>query len=588
MKNEIPTLHDFIEFFPSCLSSGLCFGDQWEILKCNTSLAKLLNMPKEALEGALFLKILSDAGFTSASEAIKKSNPHQLTTLTMGDKILSFFSWTPVPAQGLPTSELADAELRYFIFHDVPLSTGFENSDLLWRQLTVILDSLHDGIWMIDSDGITVYVNKALSRITGIDSKDVLGKHVTAPMREGKFNTCVTLRALKDKKAVTMFDDYASGKRCLNTSIPIFDDNGKIWRVLASIRDMPELEDMQIQLAAAEHNALRDKARLGKEGKEASDSTDILGNSASMRKCIHQLEKAAKAPSTVLILGETGTGKTLAASCIHLKSPRADKPFITINCAAIPAALIEAELFGYEKGAFTGASQEGKKGLLELADKGTIFLDEIGDLPLSMQVKLLHVLDNLSFRRVGGVKNIQVDVRIIAATNRPLAELVDSGDFRADLYYRLRVLSTKIPPLREHAEDIGPLAMHFLDEACKRHGIIKFFDPRVLQCLTAHKWPGNVRELRATVEFMAAMTEGRIIKMRDLPPHVQTGHEEMEEQPSGQEPQKLKTAVQNLEYILIKDALTQAGSTYKAAALLGVSQSTIVRKAQQLHITVPD
>lgn len=565
---------------PAAFSTGMCAGPQWTIAQADDNFCTFLQQEASAVIGKSFLEILHRLGHSNTAASIAASVPDGTITFTINNIFYSL-AWRELPA-----SADQQAPLRFVVCQEIPISTSVAARELLWRQLTVILDSIHDGIWMIDGDGITVYVNKAVSRITGIEASEVLGKHVTAPMQEGKYHTCVTLRALKEKKAVTMFDDYPAGKRCLNTSIPIFDDNGKIWRVLASIRDMPELEDLQIKLAEAENDALRGKGRKGGTEKE---QPDIIGNSPLMQKCINELEKAAKAPSTVLILGETGTGKTLAASYIHQKSVRADKPFITINCAAIPASLIEAELFGYEKGAFTGASQEGKKGLLELADKGTIFLDEIGDLPLSMQVKLLHVLDNFSFRRVGGVKNVQVNVRIMAATNRPLEELVKQGDFRADLYYRLRVLSTNLPPLRERSEDIAPMALHFLDDACKKHGIIKFFDPQVLQALSTHLWPGNVRELRATVEFMAAMTEGKIIKLRDLPSHIM-GAQLGDTPPAHTEdlPQKLKTAVQNLEYIMIKDALTQAGSTYKAAALLGVSQSTIVRKAQQLHIHMPD
>lgn len=582
MNLDANSLAKCINIFPSSYCAGICTGEQWILSQANAALGAFFETSPENILGQSLLSLLRTQGNSSVAALLQTSAPHLTTTFSIGEK-LHALSWAPLP------SAESDSPQRFFVSHEIPLNAGYEACDLLWRQLRVILDSIHDGIWMIDGEGTTVYVNKAVSRITGIEASDVLGKHVTAPMQEGKYNTCVTLRALKEKKPVTMFDDYASGKRCLNTSIPIFDDSGKIWRVLASIRDMPELEDLQFKLAEAEHDALRGKGKLKAPGENTQ--MDIIGNSLLMQKCISELDKAAKAPSTVLILGETGTGKTLAASYMHRKSQRAEKPFITINCAAIPASLIEAELFGYEKGAFTGASQEGKKGLLELADKGSIFLDEIGDLPLSMQVKLLHVLDNFSFRRVGGVKNIQVDVRIMAATNRPLEDLVKEGAFRADLYYRLRVLSSTLPPLRERTEDIATMALHFLDDACKKHGIIKFFDPQVLQCLTSHSWPGNVRELRATVEFMAAMTEGKIIKVRDLPSHIiGTAVEDPDpvQHEKSTHPQKLKTAVQNLEYMMIRDALIQAGSTYKAAALLGVSQSTIVRKAQQLRISIPE
>ena len=217
----------------------------------------------------------------------------------------------------------------------------YDPNELLWEQLHVILDSIHDGIWIIDGNGITVHVNKALKRIADIAPEDVIGKHVTVSMREGKFSSCVTLQALKEKRSVTLFDDYASGKRCLNTSTPIFDHDGNVWRVVASIRDITELDMLQSRLAKTEQEIRAYRRRLDMLGQE---SGGFLAGSLLMRNCLHELEKAARSSSGVLILGETGTGKSLAASIIHQKSSRASDPYITINCAAIPPSLIESEL----------------------------------------------------------------------------------------------------------------------------------------------------------------------------------------------------------------------------------------------------
>ena len=449
-------------------------------------------------------------------------------------------------------------------------------------ELQVILDSVDDGIWVIDAQGTTLYVNRALTRITGINPREVVGRHVSALMHEGRFTSCVTLEALKKKCAVTMFDDYAGGKRCLNTSTPIFDASGAIWRVVASIRDISELSMLEAKLAESEREASDYKRKL--ERIEQSNMTAFFSGSAAVSKLLQDMERTAKASSSVLLLGETGTGKSLAATLLHQKSTRAKEPFVAVNCAAIPPNLLEAELFGYEKGAFTGAAREGKRGLLELADKGTLFLDEIGDLPLNMQAKLLHVLDGYAFRRLGGIKGITVDVRILAATNKALEHLVEAGEFRADLYYRLRVLHMVLPPLREHREDIRIMAGYFLEEACKRQGTIKFFDHKVLRCFTAHDWPGNVRELRATVEFLVAMSSGKIIKPDDLPAHMRHGAAQERDMHKG----GLQNAVDRLEADMIKDALGKAGSSYKAAKLLGVSQSTIVRKANRLRISLKE
>ncbi|MDR0338855.1 MAG: sigma 54-interacting transcriptional regulator, partial [Desulfovibrio sp.] len=473
---------------------------------------------------------------------------------------------------------------RLFVLHRLEDSDAEHRYELLKRELQVIINSMHDGIWIIDGDGLTVHVNKAMKRIADIEPEEMIGKHVTDPIRDGAFTSAVTLMALEERKPITMFDDYACGTRCLNTSTPVFDDEGNIWRVVASIRDMTELEALQKRLVEAEMAAHAYRGQLA--SMQQSKTQGFIANSKVMRDCVRELEKAAKAPSGILILGETGTGKTLAASNIHRKSPRADAPFISVNCAAIPQTLIESELFGYEKGAFTGAGNAGKKGFFELADKGTLLLDEVGELPLNMQAKLLHVFDNQVFHKIGGEKSIKVDVRIIAATNRPLEQLVADGEFRADLYYRLRVLSVEIPPLRKRPEDIPELAMYFLDQACKRHGTIRTLSPKVLRCFAAHSWPGNVRELRAAVEFLAAMTESSIIRLSDVPPHIVGGQKEFFQDAADEAPLDLRGAVSALERSMIRDALARSGSTHKAAKLLGISQSSVVRKARQLGIKV--
>lgn len=563
--------------------SGVCEGARWRLLSCNEFCASLFagSGGKSPVGRSLFT-LLRESGFDGAEEALAAGEDRKSVSFRSKDAAWAFV-WGAHPVAG-PAADPAVGQRRLFLMHRLSHIDDERRFELLNRELQVIINSLHDGIWVIDADGLTVHVNSAMKRIANIEPSDMIGRHVTVPIDEGKFASAVTLMALEKQKPVTMFDDYACGTRCLNTSTPVFDDSGKVWRVVASIRDMTELEALQKRLAEAEMAAHAYRGQLA--SMQQNTSSGFIANSKLMRDCVRELEKAAKAPSGILILGETGTGKTLAASNIHRKSPRVDAPFISVNCAAIPHTLIESELFGYEKGAFTGAGNSGKKGFFELADKGTLLLDEIGELPLNMQAKLLHVLDNQVFHKIGGEKSIKVDVRVIAATNRPLEQLVASGEFRADLYYRLRVLSVVIPPLRDRPEDIPELAMAFLDEACKRHGIIRTFSPKALRCFAAHSWPGNVRELRAAVEFLAAMTEGSIIRLSDVPPHIIGGLVEPGWEADDEAPQGLRGAVKTLEKNMIRDALSRTGSTHKAARLLGVSQSCVVRKAKQLGITV--
>lgn len=604
-------LQGAVDLLPTNLCVGVCKGDEWQIAAHNKSFVDFLcetDQQKQffrgqdcSIIGESLFTLFYQAGASAFVESMRDVQPNTSANIVFRQNTYSF-CWTAIPpfsqsANSAPVGASPSSEkdnpndsetVRFFVLHKISQALRCNDSELLTEELEVIINSLHDGIWVIDSNGFTVHVNQAVYRITGLVPEDVLGKHVSVPMKEGKFTTCVTLSALEQKKTVTMFDDYASGNRCLNTSTPIFDDNGNVWRVVATIRDMPELEHLQKRLAEAELEARTYKRKL--ESMQQTAPAGFVIGSGVMRNYLRELEKAARTPASVIILGETGTGKTLAASIIHQKSPRANGPFVNVNCAAIPENLIESEFFGYEKGAFTGAGAAGKKGFFELAHKGTLLLDEIGELPLNMQAKLLHVLDNQTFHKIGGEKSIKVDIRIIAATNRQLDQLVENGEFRADLYYRLRVLNIVIPPLRERPDDIPELAMIFLDEACKRHGTVKTFSPNVLQCFRSYAWPGNVRELRAVVEFLSAMAESSSICLKDLPPYIFAGNLRGSSAPSETEEASygLRQAVQTLEYDMIKTALAQTGSTYKAADLLGVSQSTVVRKARQLGITVSE
>jgi len=261
-----------------------------------------------------------------------------------------------------------------------------------------------------------------------------------------------------------------------------------------------------------------EKKLLTRELQDKYSLHGIIGRSKAVKQLIELIEKVAKTDSTVLLLGESGTGKSLIARTIHYESPRKDKPFVTVNCAAIPSELLEAELFGYEKGAFTGA-YSAKKGKFELASGGTIFLDEIGDMPLPLQAKLLRVIQDREIERLGGEKTIKVDVRIIAATNRDLKKLVEEGKFREDLYYRLNVIPIHVPPLRERREDIPILIEHFLNEFNKKYSKNVRFTREALQILLEYDYPGNVRELSNIIERIVILNDGRVTP-KELPPHL--------------------------------------------------------------------
>jgi PAS domain S-box-containing protein len=592
MPSVCKGINSIAPVLPENVCAGICSGHSWILEEANEALAAVLSRSGSRHPasrrwrpcGKSFLRLLSQEGQDAAVDGIRRSEPENTLCVRVYDRDFAF-SWTWISPGGQRCAKSAHSdERRFFLLQELSVCLDY-------REIQAVLDSMYDGIWVIDGNGITRHVNKALKRIAGIEPREMIGNHVAELVRQGRFSSAVTLDALEERKVVTRFDDYPGGVRCLNTSTPIFDEAGKIWRVVACIRDMTELESLQKRLADAERAAYEYKSELA--SLRQKQNPGFIADSERMLACLRELEKAARTPSGILLLGETGTGKTLASGYIHQKSQRARGPFVSVNCAAISSSLMEAELFGYVKGAFTGASQNGKKGFFELADQGTLLLDEIGELPLTMQAKLLQVLDDHTFYRVGGEKRVKVDVRVIATTNRPLEQMVSAGEFRADLYYRLRVLSVSIPPLREHPSDIPTLAMTFLNDACKRYGTAKTFSPKALECLTLYSWPGNVRELRAAVELLTAMTESNVIRVKDFPPYLlgeKTNFPVLAEDATARTDRgifgTLREAVESVERSMIRAALSAAGSTYKAAARLGISQSSVVRKARRLGIGI--
>ncbi len=354
---------------------------------------------------------------------------------------------------------------------------------------------------------------------------------------------------------------------------------------------------MTVNRALEYYNLQKENASLKRQLKDKYDFRRMVGNSLPMQKLNRFIEKVADTDSTVLISGESGTGKELVARTIHFNSSRAHSPFVPVNCAAIPRDLIESELFGHEKGAFTGATNM-RIGRFELANGGTIFLDEIGELPLALQVKLLRVLQEREFERVGGTRTIKVDVRILAATNRDLAKATRDGAFREDLYYRLNVIPLHIPPLREREDDIPLLLDHFMTEFCRKKQKTPLkITPDAAELLTRYPWPGNVRELENAIERMVILNDRGTITLDDLPDHVRRDARPPAPQATtdGAEGPSLPISLQwtssgidlngvldELERALILQALDKSGGVKnKAAALLGLNRTTLIEKIKK-------
>ncbi|MFL6215713.1 MAG: sigma 54-interacting transcriptional regulator [Blastocatellia bacterium] len=357
-----------------------------------------------------------------------------------------------------------------------------------------------------------------------------------------------------------------------------YDRTVRFLRVIASM--IAQAIRMQRSVEGERRRLLDENIHLRQELRERYDFTNIIGNSGPMRLVYEQVAQVASTNTTVLIRGESGTGKELIAHSIHYSSPRSRKPFIKVSVAALPDTLIESELFGYEKGAFTGA-QSRKKGRFELAEGGTLFLDEIGDLNLSTQVKLLRVLQEREFERLGGIETIKANVRLVAATNKDLEKAISEGTFREDLYYRLNVFTIFVPPLRERKSDVLQLADHFLEKFAREHNKhIKRISTPAIDMLTAYHWPGNVRELENCIERSVLVCDGQVVHGHHLPPTLQTASE------SGTVTRlSLDAAVGAYEKDLIQDALkTARGNRARAAKLLSTTERIIGYKVKKYGI----
>lgn len=443
------------------------------------------------------------------------------------------------------------------------------------KEFKAAIDSSYDGIWITDGKGNTLFINKAIERITGLSAKNVIGKNMAELVEKGIFDVSSTLEAIKKRETITVMQKVITGIETIVTGNLSFDEEGNIFRVISNVRDITELNSLKEQMKKIEKENQRYHFELNNLKLKLEEHNKLIYKSKEMHDIIDISLRLAKFDSTVLITGETGVGKEIIAELIHESSPRKETgSFIRVNCTALPNNLLESELFGYEGGAFTGADPKGKPGLFELANNGTIFLDEIGELPLHTQVKFLRVLQEDRILRIGGTKPIPINTRIIVATNRNLKEMVKKGTFREDLYYRLNVVPIKVPPLRFRKDDIPNLITHFLEIFNKRYKLSKYISTDAMKLLINYEWPGNVRELKNIVERMMVITDQSKISMNDLPDHIATNK-------LVSKGSSLKEILETTEKKIILNALKHHNNTYKAAEALGISQSTMSRKARK-------
>ena len=432
-----------------------------------------------------------------------------------------------------------------------------------------------DGMTVVNEEGVTIMVNGAHRKIMGIEGSKIVGKNTRDLVAEGIFQKSASALVLESKQQETIIQNLANGKTILVTATPVFDEQGKMKRIINNLRDIPILNALYEEQMKSEMLINTYRSELTKYDHIACNG--LIAESTEMRNVLGFAERAAMNDSIVLILGESGVGKGVIAKLIYDMSQRASKPMVSINCGSIPDHLLESELFGYVPGAFTGASRDGKMGLLEVADGGVVFLDEIGELPLNLQPKLLSFLETGEFMRVGSTKVKKADCRVIAATNRDLQEMVEQNEFREDLYYRLSVIPIRIPPLRERREDIIPLAITFLKEINEKNGMNKAISPEVLEVMKQSEWKGNVRELRNTIERCVVLSLNQEISLEDLPQedHLLKSRELVTAEKL---PVCLPSVVSEIEDEYIALAMKKGGSIRKAAKLLGISPTTLFRK----------
>ena len=449
-----------------------------------------------------------------------------------------------------------------------------EQLHAIQQQLTTLFDTVQEGIIAVDRNGKIVNINAAAAKMLQVSQKPVLGKELALLLSGLPLaDSLTTGHDVFNREAFRLI----RGQRVYYVAtVKTWLGGTEVWGAVVTLREMAEVKKIVSNFSTQEH---------------CFSFEMILGDSPALAKAKQEAAQAAAGNVTVLIQGESGTGKELFARAIHNASARRDKPIIAINCAAIPEALLESELFGYEEGAFTGARRGGKPGKFELADGGTVFLDEIGDMSLSLQAKLLRVLQERKIERVGSTETTAIDVRIIAATHKDIEAMVRQGEFRQDLYYRINVFPLQIPSLRQRRQDLPLLIERFLaryrDKMAKN---VEGIDADAYACLLEYGWPGNIRELENTIEYLVSIADGKIIEQRHIPQRILiAGKTTPPGSPVQAQPTRLLT-IAELEKRAILSAIEQFGLTMRGKAqltqVLGISKATLYRKLKQYNIAI--
>lgn len=569
---------EVIRIFESCFADGIAdlmkygiiiIDDEGKIICFNTGAENILGIKGKDIYGLHVNKVLHDSRLY---EVVKKGTPH-LKARMQANQIVLCTNRFPLYKDGVIVGAIG-------IFEDNSENEQLHKSLRRLRGLNLemvgILESMDDGLVVMDSYGKVLRINSAYETITGLSANQVLQANIDQLIDWGCLPALVLSEVLIKKKTLHIIEEI-KGRDFLYIANPIFNGDGKTNRIVVILKDIGYLNELVLNLQVTHELAARYYHEMEKlKGYTGKD--DMVASSNAMKRVVSLAQKVAQVDSNILITGETGVGKEVVALSIHKCSHRMDGPFIKLNCGAIPEPLLESELFGYEAGAFTGANKEGKAGLIEAADRGSLFLDEVADLPLNLQVKLLRVLQEREVMRVGSTKSKKVDFRLIAATNKDLEKMVNENAFREDLFYRLNVIPVEIPPLRERKEDIVPLIIFFLNKFNKKYNLTKKISPEVIQSLIKHDWPGNIRELENTIERLVVTCDGNVIVNFNLAENTRISNT------NEKAPKLMYNVVEETEKQLIYQALEKCRTTREMADILGISQSAVVKKMKRYGI----
>ncbi|MBF0529145.1 MAG: sigma 54-interacting transcriptional regulator [Deltaproteobacteria bacterium] len=554
----------------------IAIDDQGNIVMFNRAMERITGNVSDEIYGRPLNSVITNAQLTRILETGRSEVTQKIE---IGDRMFTS-NRAPIVVNG---QMIGAVSILQDISELEAISSELHHSKRIMEELTAIIESSFDGIYVTDGEARTIRVNGAYERITGVKREEVLGRTMYELVAEGFYNESVTVRVLQTRRPGSLIQKIKTGKTVMVTGNPIFDSEGNIVLVVTNVRDVTELHRLQQKLENMDRLQSEREIELRQLKETFLGEGQIVIRSKKMKDLTELALRLAQVDSTVLIQGESGTGKEVLADFIHRNGSRRDQPLIKISCAAIPDQLLEAELFGYAPGAFTGARKEGKAGIFEVARKGTVFMDEIGEMPLGLQAKLLRVLQEKEITRVGDTVSFKADVRLMAATNRDLETLVEQGQFRKDLFFRLNVIQITVPPLRERREAIVKLVYHFMDKFNGKFGLSKQMNRQVLDILIDYDWPGNIRELENAIERMVVVTPGEVITLEDLPPQIRPRSSSSTN--SLMEGRSLKEILAEVERLTLEESLKHHKTTREVARALGLNQSNVVRKLKRHRLS---